>query len=88
MKLFAQTYYLLQFIICLICLSILCFDSRGAVTLLFQQFEVAFRQYVFPLGLRMPDVNPAVIYVGVGRIAVVEIRQTESGGRYIGRAVS
>ena len=65
-----------------------CFDGRGAVTLLFQQFEVAFRQYVFPLGLRMPDVNPAVIYVGVGRIAVVEIRQTESGGRYIGRAVS
>jgi len=52
---------------------------EGAVTLLFQQFEIAFRQCVFPFGFGMPHVNPAVINIGVGRIAVVKIRQAESG---------
>lgn len=60
-------------------ISTVCFDGRGAVTLLFQQFEIAFRQCVFPFGLGMPHVNPAVINIGVGRIAVVKIRQAESG---------
>ena len=43
-----------------------CFDGRGAVTLLFQQFEVAFRQCVFPFRFGMPHVNPAVINIGMG----------------------
>ena len=43
-----------------------CFDGRGAVTLLFQQLEVAFRQCVFPFRFGMPHVNPAVINIGVG----------------------
>lgn len=64
------------------------FNGRGAVTLLLQQFQIAFRQCVFPFGLGMPHINPAVIDVGVGRIAVVEIRQPESGSRDAGRILA
>ena len=64
------------------------FYGGKAVPLLFQQFEVAFRQCVFPFGFGMPHVNPAVINIGVGRIAVVEIRQFKSGGRHVGRTVA
>ena len=59
------------------------FYGGKAVPLLFQQFEVASRQYVFPFRFGMPHVNPAVINIGVGRIAVIEIRQFKSGGRYV-----
>ena len=64
------------------------FESGKAVPLLFQQFEVASRQYVFPFRFGMPHVNPAVINIGVGRIAVIEIRQFKSGGRYVGRTIA
>ena len=60
----------------------------GAVTFLFQQIQVAFRQHIFPLGFRMPDIYPAVINVGVRGISVVKVRQMESGGRYVGAAVA
>ena len=42
------------------------FYGGKAVPLLFQQFQVAFRQCVFPFGFGMPHVNPAVINIGVG----------------------
>jgi len=64
------------------------FYGGKAVPLLFQQFEVASRQYVFPFRFGMPHVNPAVINIGVGRIAVIEIRQFKSGGRYVGRTIA
>ena len=63
------------------------FHGRGTVPLLFQQFQIAFRQYVCPLWFGMPYVHPAVIYVSVGRIAVVEIRQFKGGSRHVGGTV-
>ena len=64
------------------------FYGRGAITLLFQQFQVSFRQCVFPLRFGVSDINPAVIDIGMWRIAVVEIRQSESGSRYVSRPVA
>lgn len=48
------------------------FEGGKAVPLLFRQFQAAFRQGVFPLGVGMPHVHPAVTDAGVGRTAVAE----------------
>lgn len=48
------------------------FEGGKAVPFLFQQFQAALRLGVFPFGIGMPHVHPAVTDAGVGRMAVAE----------------
>ena len=68
-------------------ISLVGLDGRRAVTLLFQQFKIAFRQHIFPFWLGMAYIYTAVVNIGVRRIAVIEGGKAENGGWNVAGAV-